>query len=134
MTDQELLLLFVGIIAVCMLVITGVIVFIGIQTFKTMQKMHEFIAHVQNELSFLSTKAAITLHDISELLVHLRGETRSVSEKSLLALHEMRDLIAYLHDETKTLALKASNGIAKVTIGTLAIGAMSQFFKKKSKE
>lgn len=133
MTEQELLLLFVGIIAVCMVIITAVIVYIGIQTVMTMQKMHEFIAHVQNELSFLSTKAAVTLHDVSELLVHLKGESRSVSEKSLLALHEIRDLIAYVHEETKTLALKASNGIAKVTIGTLAIGAMSQFFKKKPK-
>ncbi|MBN2870760.1 MAG: hypothetical protein JXK04_07385 [Campylobacterales bacterium] len=133
MTEQELLLLFVGIIAVCMVIITAVIVYIGIQTVMTMQKMHEFIAHVQSELSFLSTKAAVTLHDVSELLIHLRGESRSVSEKSLLALHEIRDLIAYIHEETKTLALKASNGIAKVTIGTLAIGAMSQFFKKKPK-
>lgn len=133
MTEQELLLLFVGIIAVCMVLIAGVIVFIGIQTVKTMQKVHEFVDHVQNELSFLSTKAAVTLHDISELLTHLKGESRSISEKSLLALHEMRDLIAYVHDETKTLALKASNGIAKVTIGTLAIGAMSQFFRKKTK-
>lgn len=133
MTEQELLLIFVGIIAVCMVVITGVIIFIGVQTVKTMQTMHDFVDHAKNELSFLSTKAAVTLHDISELLVHLKGETRSVSEKSLLALHEMRNLIAYVHDETKTLALKASNGIAKVTIGTLAIGAMSQFFKKKPK-
>lgn len=133
MTEQELLLIFVGVIAVCMTIITVVILFIGIQTVKTIQKMHEFVDLVQNELSFLSTKAAVTLHDVSELLVHLKGETRSVSEKSLLALHEMRDLIAYVHDETKTLALKASNGIAKVTIGTLAIGAMSQFFKKRTK-
>lgn len=133
MTEQELLLIFVGIIAVCMVIITGVIAFIGIQTVKTMQKVHEFMDHAQNEISFLSTKAAVTLHDVSELLIHLKGETRSVSDKSLLALHEMRDLIAYVHDETKTLALKASNGIAKVTIGTLAIGAMSQFFKKKPK-
>lgn len=133
MSDQELLLIFVGIIAVCMIVITAVIVYIGIQTVITMQKIHEFIAHVHNELSFLSTKAAVTLHDVSELLIHLKGESRTVSEKSLLALHEIRDLIAYIHEETKTLALKASNGIAKVTIGTLAIGAMSQLFKKKPK-
>lgn len=133
MTEQELLLIFVGIIALCMVIITGVIVFIGIQSAKTMEKMHGFIGHVQNELSFISSKAAVTLHDVSELLTHLKGETSSVGEKSLITLHEVRNLVAYIHDETKTLALKASNGIAKVTIGTLAIGVMSQFFKKKPK-
>lgn len=132
MSDQQLLTLFVGIIALCMVIITTVIVFIGIHSVKTMQKMHEFVAHVQNELSFLSTKAAVTLHDVSELLGHLKGETRAVSEKSVLALHEVRALIAYIHDETKSLALSASNGIAKVTIGTLVIGALSQLFKKKT--
>lgn len=132
MTDQQLLTLFVGIIAVCMVFITGVIVFIGIHTVKSMNQAQEFIAHVQNELSFLSTKAAVTLHDVSELLVHLKGETRTISEKSVLALHEVRNLIAYIHDETKSLALSASNGIAKVTVGTLVIGALSQLFKKKT--
>lgn len=132
MTDQQLLTLFVGIIALCMLIITAVIVFIGIQTVKSMNKVHEFIAHVQNELSFLSTKAAVTLHDVSELLTHLKDETHTISEKSVLALHEVRDLIAYIHEETRSLALKASNGIAKVTVGTLAIGALSQYFKKKN--
>lgn len=131
MNEQQLLTLFVGMIAVCMIVITTVIVFIGIQTVKAMNKAHEFIAHVQNELSFLSTKAAVTLHDVSELITHLKDETHTISEKSVLALHEVRNLIAYIHEETQALALKASNGIAKVTIGTLAIGALSQIFKKK---
>jgi DNA integrity scanning protein DisA with diadenylate cyclase activity len=116
-----------------MSVITAVIVVIGVQSFKTVQRIQEFVGHVQNELSFISTKAAVTLHDVSELLTHLKGETRSISEKSLLALHEVRDLISYIHTETQSLALKASNGIAKVTIGTLAIGALSQLFKKKTK-
>lgn len=131
--ENEWLTIFVGVIAVCMLVITAVIIFIGVQTVRTMQRVHDFIAHMQNELSFLSTKAATTLHEVNELLAHLRGETRSVSEKSMLALHEIRDLIAYIHTETQSLALKASNGIAKVTFGSLAIGALSQIFKKKTK-
>ncbi len=96
-----------------------------------MHKVHEFITHAQNELSFISGKAVVTLQDVSELLGQLKGETRSITEKSLISLHEMHALIAFLHDETKSLALKASNGIAKVTFGTLVIGALSQFFKKK---
>jgi uncharacterized protein YoxC len=132
MSEQQLLTLFVGIIAICMVIITLVIVFIGINSIKTMNKIHEFTDHLQNELSFISTKAAVTLHDVSELLTHLKGETRSISEKTALALHEIHDLIAYLHEEARALALRASNGIAKVTIGTLAIGALSQFFKKKT--
>ncbi|MDD3770515.1 hypothetical protein E0765_09570 [Sulfuricurvum sp. IAE1] len=134
MNEQELLIIFTGIIAVCMVFITAVIVVIGVMAFKTFRRLNEFIGHVQNELSFISTKAAVTLHDVSELLAHLKDETRSISEKSLLALHEVRDLISYIHTETQSLALKASNAIAKVTIGTLAIGAMSQIFKKKSNE
>ncbi len=133
MSEHELLTIFVGIIAVCMVFITVVIIAIGVQTIKTILRMQDFINHVQNELSFISTKAAVTLHDVSELLTHLKEETRSISEKSLLALHEVRDLINYIHSETQSLALKASNGIAKITIGTLAIGALSQIFKKKPK-
>lgn len=133
MSEQELLLIFVGIIALCMIVITCAIVFIAIQSARTRRKVHEFVSHVQDELSFISAKTAVMLHDISELLTHIKGETRTVSEKSLLTLHELRSLIAYVHDETKTLALKASNGIARVTVGTLVLGAVSQFFKKKPK-
>lgn len=130
MAEQQLLTFFVGVIAFCMVIITSVVVFIGIQTFKTMQQVNQFIAHIQNELSFLSTKAALTLHEVNELLIHLKEETKSISDKSKLSLHELHDLISFLHDETKSLALKASNGIAKVTIGSLAIGALSQLLKK----
>lgn len=132
MVGTGLLTVFVGIIAVCMIVITSVIVYIGLQSVKTMHKVHELMSHLQNELSFLSTKAALTLHEVNELLSHLKEETKSLSDKSKLSLHELHDLISFVHDETKTLALKASNGIAKVTVGTLAIGAISQFFKKKN--
>lgn len=126
------LTIFVGIIAVCAVFITTVIVFIGLQTIKSMQQLNTFIGHVQNELSFISTKAALTLHEVNELLGHLKEETRSIGEKSKLSLQELHGLIAFVHDETKDLALKASNGIAKVTIGSLAIGALSQLLKKKN--
>lgn len=131
--ENQWLTIFVGVIAVCMVLISTVIVVIGIQAYRTMERVHEFIGHAQNELSFLSTKAALTLHEVNELLTHIKGETRTISEKSTLALHEIRNLISYIHTETQGLALKASNGIAKVTVGTLAIGALSQLFKKKPK-
>jgi uncharacterized protein YoxC len=134
MNDQQLLTIFVGIIAICMIFITIVIVFIGINSIKTMQRVHDFIGHLQHELSFISGKAVVTLQDVSELLGQLKGETRSITEKSLMSLHELHALIAFFHDELKSLALKASNGIAKVTLGTLVIGALSQFFKKKSNQ
>jgi uncharacterized protein YoxC len=132
MNEAELLTVFVGIIALCMVVITSVIIFIGLQSIKTMEKAQEFMAHLQTELSFLSTKAVLTLHEVNGLLGQLKEETKSIGDKSKLSLHELHDLISYLHDETKELALKASNGIAKVTIGSLAIGAISQLFKKKN--
>lgn len=134
MSETGLLTIFVGIIALCMLMITAVILFIGMQSFKTMQKVQDFIAHVETELSFLSMKGATTLHQINELLIQLKSETKELSDKSKLSLHELHNLLSFLHDETKTLALKASNGIAKVTIGSLAIGALSQFLKKKNKD
>ena len=132
--DHELLTIFVGIIALCSVFITGVIILVALHALKTMQQINSFITHVQTELSFLSTKAALTLHEINELIIHLKSETQSISEKAKLSLHELHDLISYLHDETKSLALKASNGIAKVTFGSLAIGAISQILKKKTKE
>ena len=132
--DNQLLTIFVGIIALCGVFITAVIILIALQMLKTMKQLNEFTAHVQNELSFLSTKAALTLHEVNELIGQFKEETRSLSDKSKLSLHELHDLISFVHDETKSLALKASNGIAKVTIGSLAIGALSQMLKKKNKE
>lgn len=129
--DNQLLTIFVGIIALCSVFVTVVIVLIGLHTIKTMNQLNEFTAHIQNELSFLSTKAALTLHEVNELIGQFKEETRSLSDKSKLSLHELHDLISFVHDETKSLALKASNGIAKVTIGSLAIGALSQMLKKK---
>lgn len=132
--NNELLTLFVGIIAVCMIIITVVIALIGFHSIHMIQKSQEFIVQVQHELSFLTTKGALTLHEINEFMKHLKDQTQPISEKSLSALHEIRELVSYIHEETKELALKASNGIAKVTIGSLAIGALSQIFKKNSKD
>jgi uncharacterized protein YoxC len=132
--NNELLILFVGIIALCMIIITVVIALIGFHAVKMMQKSQEFIAVVQNELSFLTTKAALTLHELNEFIKHLKEQTEPISEKSLSALHEIRELVSYIHEQTRSLAMKASGGIAKVTVGSLAIGALAQIFKKNSKD
>jgi hypothetical protein len=132
--NNETLTLFVGIIAGCMVIITLVIAFIGFQAVKMMQKSQEFIAVVQNELSFLTTKGALTLYEINEFIKHLKDQATPISEKSLSALHEIRELVSYIHEETRSLAMKASGGIAKVTVGSLAIGALAQIFKKNSKD
>ncbi|MBD3799309.1 hypothetical protein [Sulfuricurvum sp.] len=132
--DNQLLTVFVGIIALCSIFISVIIILIGFHTLKTMKQLQEVVTHLQNELSFLSTKVALTLHEVNELINHLKVEIRSISDKSKLSLHELHELISFVHDETKSLAIKASNGIAKVTIGSLAIGALSQILKKKTKE
>lgn len=129
--NNETLTLFVGIIAACMVIITLVVAFIGYHAIQTMRKGNEFIAIVQNELSFLTTKGALTLYELNEFINHLKEQTGPLSEKSLSALHEIRELVSYIHEETRSLAMKASGGIAKVTIGSLAIGALAQIFKKQ---
>ena len=132
--NTELLTLFVGIIALCMIIITIVIALIGFHTIKIMQKTHEFIAIVQNELSFLTTKGASTLYEVNDFIKHLKEQSTPIGEKTLSALHEIRDLVSYIHEQTRSLAMKASGGIAKVTVGSLAIGALAQIFKKHSKD
>ena len=132
--NTELLTLFVGIIAVCMVIITVVIALIGFHAVKMMQKTQEFIAIVQNELSFLTTKAASTLYEVNDFIKHLKEQTTPISDKTLSALHEIHDLVSYIHEQTRSLAMKASGGIAKVTVGSLAIGALAQIFKKNSKD
>ncbi|MDD2357666.1 MAG: hypothetical protein PHX13_07135 [Thiovulaceae bacterium] len=129
--NNELLTIFVGIIAICMILITVVIAVIGLQALNTIKRVHEFIDSTQNELSFLSTKAALTLHEASELIVSLKMEVHTLGAKSLSTLHELHEMLGYLHAQTKSLALKASNGIAKVTLGSLAIDALFNFFNKK---
>lgn len=132
--DNETLTLFVGIIAGCMVIITMIIALIGFRSIQMIQKSQEFIAQVQHELSFLTTKGALTLHEVNEFIKNLKEQTQPISEKSLSALHEIRELVSFIHEEAKELTVKASNGIAKVTIGSLAIGALAQIFKKKSND
>ncbi|MGZ8548740.1 MAG: hypothetical protein ACXW33_09070, partial [Sulfuricurvum sp.] len=122
--QNELLIFFVGIIAVCMVVITIAVVIVGLEAQKTSQRINEFLAYTQSELNVLSTKAVLTLHEVNELMVHLKTQTYSLGNKSFLALNEVHELISYVHNQTKDLAHKASSGIAKVTLGSLLIGAV----------
>ncbi|MDY0116698.1 MAG: hypothetical protein RBR59_03865 [Sulfurimonadaceae bacterium] len=103
--DNELLTLFVGIIAVCMVLLTVMVAVIGLQAFNTMKKVDLFIINMQNEVNFLFTKAALTMN-------------------------ELQEMTSYIHIKTKSLAYKASNGIAKITLGTLVIDTLFNIFQK----
>lgn len=130
--DQQMMTIFMGIIALCMILITSVLILVGFQIHKTMERVHEFITVAQVELSTISNKASLTLNEINELIIQLKSDTNTLGQKALLSLHEAHEILAYLHNQFKTLATKASNGIAKVTMGSLLIGALSQLLKKKS--
>ncbi|MBN2249079.1 MAG: hypothetical protein JW682_01940 [Campylobacterales bacterium] len=103
MIDQQLL--FLGIIAICMVIITVIIIFSAIQYTKTMHKVNTFIALGQDELSTLSSNLNVITQESS-------------------------DLMQKLGYESQFLTLRASNGIAKLTNASLAFKAFSQFFNK----
>lgn len=105
MIDQQLLLLFLGIIAICMVVITVVIILVAIQYTKTIHKVNTFITVGQNSLYALSNTLSVITQESSKLAQKL-GE------------------------ESQFLTLKASSGIATITNASLAFKAFSQFFNK----
>lgn len=109
MNDQQLLTLFIGIIMVCMVIISTAIVFLTIKHITAMHKATAFIALGQNELSGLCQKATFILDDVSEL-------------------------IATLEEKSHFLAQKASGSIAQLTHVTTAIKTFSQLFKSTPKE
>ncbi len=108
MNDQQLLLLFLGIIAICMVIITAIIIFVAIQHIKTMHKVNTFIAVSQNGIYTLSNNLSAITEEGSELLGRL-GE------------------------ESQFLTFKASSSIAKLTNASLAFKAIAQFFTKNPK-
>ncbi len=105
MSEQQFLLLFLGIIAICMVIITAMIIFSAIQYTKTMRKANAFIALGRDRLSTLSSNLSVITQESSDLL-----------EK--------------LGNESQFLTFRASNSIAKLTNATLAFKAFSQYFKK----
>lgn len=105
MSDQQLLLLFIGIIAICMFIITAGIIFAIIKYAKTMHKVDTFIALGQDEISTLSSNLSVITKDSS-------------------------DLLKKVGDESQFLTFRASNGMTKLTNATIVFKAFSQFFKK----
>ena len=105
MNDQELLLLFLGIIAICMFIITAGIIFAIVKYTKTMNKANAFITVGQDGLSTLSSN----LNEITK---------------------DSCDLLKKVGNESQFLTYKASNGINKLTNASIALKAFSQFFRK----
>ncbi len=128
--NNELLTIYVGIIAACMVLITVTVVVTGVQAFKTMKRTHTFIDTVQDEINFLCTKTGLTLNEVNELISCLKVEVLSLGAKSFLVLHELHETVGYIHAETKSLAHKTSESITKITLGSIAIDALFKIFQK----
>lgn len=99
MIDQQLI--FLGIIAVCMVIITGIIIFIIIQHSKTINKVNAFISLGQDKLSILSSNISVITQESSDLIEKVGNESQLLT-----------------------------NGIVKLTNASLAFKAFSQFFNK----
>ncbi len=105
MQESGMITVLMGIMAVCMVIMTVVVVIVGLEVHKTMKQLQTFVTHTEKELTLLFAKA-------------------------ILSFHELHQLIRYLHSQTKALTLKASNGIAKVTLASLLVSAVSAVIKK----
>lgn len=105
MNDQELLLLFLGIIAICMIIITAGIIFVVIKHTKTMNKANILMALCKDELYTLSNNFSLITKDSC-------------------------DLLKKVGNESQLLTFKASSGITKLTNASIAMKAFSQLFKK----
>ncbi|HQR74478.1 MAG TPA: hypothetical protein PLH07_07050 [Sulfurovum sp.] len=103
MIDQQLL--FLGIIALCMVIMTVIIIFSAIQHTRTMHKVNTFITLGQDGLTTLTNNLNVITQESS-------------------------DLLQKLGNESQFLTFRASNGITKLTNASLAMKAFSQFFKK----
>lgn len=102
MIDQQLI--FLGIIAICMVIITGMIIFFAIQYSKTMNKVNAFISLGQDKLSILSSNISVITQESSDLIEKVGNESQLLT-----------------------------NGIVKLTNASLAFKAFSQFFNKNPK-
>ena len=102
MIDQQLI--FLGIIAICMVIITGIIIFTIIQHSKTINKVNAFISLGQDKLSILSSNISVITQESSDLIEKVGNESQLLT-----------------------------NGIVKLTNASLAFKAFSQFFNKNPK-
>lgn len=103
MINQQIL--FLGIIAICMIIITAVIIFAAIKYTKTMNKVNVIIDLGQDKFSTLSSNLSVITQESS-------------------------DLLKKLGNESQFLTFKASNSISKLTNASIAFKAFSQFFRK----
>ena len=99
MIDQQLI--FLGILAICMVIITGIIIFTIIQHSKTINKVNAFISLGQDKLSILSSNISVITQESSDLIEKVGNESQLLT-----------------------------NGIVKLTNASLAFKAFSQFFNK----
>ncbi len=102
MIDQQLI--FLGIIAICMVIITGIIIFTIIQHSKTINKVNAFISLGQDKLSILSSNISVITQESSDLIEKVGNESQLLT-----------------------------NGIVKLTNASLTFKAFSQFFNKNPK-
>lgn len=105
MQEGGMITVFLGIMAVCMVIMTIIVVIVGLKVHKTMNQLQTFVKHTEKELTLFFAKA-------------------------VLSFHELHQLTRYLHTQTKALTLKASNGIAKVTLASLLVSVVSAILKK----
>ena len=99
MIDQQRI--FLGIIAICMVIITGIIIFTIIQHSKTINKVNAFISLGQDKLSILSSNISVITQESSDLIEKVGNESQLLT-----------------------------NGIVKLTNASLTFKAFSQFFNK----
>lgn len=105
MQESGIVTVFIGIMTVCMVIMTVIVVIVGLEVHRSIKQLQTFVTHTEKELTLMFAKA-------------------------ILSFHELHQLIRYLHSQTKVLTFKASNGIAKVTLASLLVSAVSAVIKK----
>lgn len=105
MQESGMITVFLGIMAVCMVIMTVIVVVVGLEVYKTLQHLQAFIKHTEKKVTRLFRKGK-------------------------LSLHELYELTHYLRTQTKAFTSKASNGIAKVTLVSLLVKAVSALLTK----
>ena len=82
--ESSLITFFVGIIAVCMVIITIVVVHVSFEVRKSINQFNECMAYVQAELKFLSVKMALTLNEVHDVVLKISSGIAKVTLGSLL--------------------------------------------------
>ncbi len=121
MIDSELL--FLGIITICMVVITSIIVFSAIQHARTMNKVNAFITLGQNGLSTITQES-------SSLLKKVREQSQFLTSASIV----LKTLSQFSKKNTDTKEDKMNNNnLLSFTLGA-AMAGMSAYYVFKNKD